>query len=358
MFGNKHRPRNINYLNKCCVGLLCFQSIIYSFYANAQNIRPRLLFIPLAQDGHDQSSEETFLTTLKLNLDRYEMVRAAIDLSEFEEMPTQDQVDHLYPLIGRSRAQGAMWLSRGVNGVLTLHVTTMEAERTIIRLFRQQQGDDAPKELAQTVAALFESAYLLELEDIKKAEASCPPMEVTVREVPPVAHKVVSHWYLSVGGMGALAGHVGPSIQGSGRSGVLLDIASNLGLKLGLGGGFGPLGKDNGYTVDGWSLIGELKFLLHIIAREFQLGPVLGISGGLQSVRVTQNDTIASYRYPKADATLGLNISIPVFNARTAIELGLFLSPYRTEVTTGNDDKIIYRNQAFGWFISYGWYFF
>jgi hypothetical protein len=88
------------------------------------------------------------------------------------------------------------------------------------------------------------------------------------------------------------------------------------------------------------------------------MGPVLGLSGGLQSVRIRENGATDSYRYPKAEAILGLNVSIPVSAARTDIGLGLFLSPYRTEVTASNGDDTIYRNQAFGWFVSNDWFFF
>ena len=283
-----HTFKGIRHSHKYCAGLICLQIVICNTDIHAQDTRPRLLFISLAQDEHEQSDEETFLTTLQLNLDRYEMTRVSIVSPGFEEMPTQYKVDHLYPLIRQNHAQGAMWLSRGINEVLTLHVITMEADRAIIRLFRQQQGDDAPRELAQTVAELFESAYLLELEETDGEETICPPpKEVPVEHTTaPIPHKVAPHWYISATGMGALAGHRGPSIQVAWSSGVLLDIAPNLGLKLGVGGGYGPFGKERGYAVDGWSIFGELEFLLRFVDTGFQMGPALGISGGLQSLRV------------------------------------------------------------------------
>jgi hypothetical protein len=357
-----HTFEGIGRLQKYCAGLICLQIVVCSADIYAQDARPRLLFIPLAQDENDHSDEETFLTTLRLNLDRYEMARVSMDRSGFEEMPTQYKVDHLYPLIRQNHAQGAMWLSRGINEVLTLHVITMEADRAIIRLFRQQQGVDAPRELAQTVAELFESAYLLELEETDDEKMSCPPpVEVPVEHTPapPPQHEVRPHLYISGTVMGALAGHVGgPAIQVALSSGVLLDIAKNLGLRLGVGGGLGPYGEENGYAIDGWSVFGELEFLLRLVDTGFQWGPAVGISGGLQSIRVKEGGLAASYRYPKADATFGFNFSIPVNRVRTDIGLGLFLSPYRTEVTARNDDNVVYRNQAFGWFLSNEWYFF
>ena len=137
----------------------------------------------------------------------------------------------------------------------------------------------------------------------------------------PIKHKVAAHWYISASGMGALVGHIGPSIQVTGRSGVLFDIVPNLGLKLGVGGGYGPFGEEHGYTVDGWSIFGEAEFVLRLFDAGFQMGPVLGLSGGLQSVRVKQNGLATSYKYPKADATLGLNFNIPVYGTRTGIGL-------------------------------------
>lgn len=355
-----HTFEGIEHLYICCTGLICLQIFIFSADIQAQDTTPRLLFIPLAQNEYGQSDEETFLTTLQLNLDRYQITRLSIDRPGFEEMPTQYKVDHLYRLIRQNHAQGALWLSRGSNEALTLHVTTMEADRAIIRLFRQQQADDAPRELAQTVAELFESAYLLELEKKDEEKTSCPPPKEVflTHTTTPIPHKVAPHWYVSATGMGALVGHIGPFIQVIGSSGVLLDIASNIGLKLGMGGGFGPFGKENGYVVDGWSIFGEAEFLLRLVDARFQMGPVLGISGGLQSIRVEEKGSTASYKYPRADAILGFNLGIPVSGTRTAIELGLFLSPYSTEVSASNDNSIIYRNQAFGWFVSNEWYFF
>jgi hypothetical protein len=235
----------------------------------------------------------------------------------------------------------------------------MEADRAIVRLFRQRQGDDAPRELARTVAELFETAYLLELEDRGDEQPRCPPQQAKPQApVSAPSHRVAPHWYVSLSGMGGLVGEVGPSVQVAGGAGVLLDIASNLGLKLGVGGGFGPFGEGSGYAVDGWVIVGEAELLLYLLNRGARMGPVIGISGGLQSVRVEADGSATSYRYPKADAIFGLGFNVPVATARTTLRIGVLVSPYRTEVTDGNDGDIMYRNSALGWFVSNDWYFF
>ncbi|MBN2714472.1 MAG: hypothetical protein JXX14_01380 [Deltaproteobacteria bacterium] len=329
-------------------------------FAEADSSKPRLVFVSLAQDTDGLKDESAFLTSLQLNLDRYDIMQTDIQTPRFEELPTQFQVDAVYALVRQNNAHGAMWLTRGTNNALTLHVATLEAERAIFRLFRQNDSEYAEKELGRTVAELFESAYLLELEERGITESTCPPApaETPEKEEASAPHRPSARWYLSASGRGALAGHLGPSLNVLGSTGVVVQIASNIGLKIGAGGGWGPFGKEAAVTVDGWSVFGEAEFRLNFANAGIKMGPVLGVSGGLQSVRVEQMGASSSYRYPKADAVLGFGFSIPVSQAWTEITFGLFMSPYRTVITDGNDGEIIYRNQAVGWFVSNEWYFF
>lgn len=355
----KHICTVPNRLAIWCACLMVIE-VFWVDFAGAQEINRRFLMVSTTLSGAALTDEEMFLTTVKLNLGRDDMTIIQLDLQGFEEMPVQDKVDYLQPIIRQHNAQGAMWLSVGPGEMLTLYVTTIEVDRAMVLLFRRQRDNNALRELARTAAEHFESAYLLASKAAPIEKMGCPLPEVksdTEKNLP-LTRPVTPHWYISIGGMGALVGHIGPSVQVNGSTGVLLDIAPNLGLALGVGGGGGPFGASGVYSVDGWDIIGELVLSVHLVDTGFQLGPTVGISGGLQSIRAEERGVTNTFLYPKADATFGMNLSIPISSLRMNIKTGLFISPYRTQVTASVGGDILYRNQALGWFVSNEWIFF
>ncbi len=359
MFHNSHRTAFDNFvlgLLSCMLGTILFRC---GSVAAGDEIEPKVVFISLAEIEQHLAAERTFVTTLKLNLDNYVIKEATADSLGLKEMPLHLIVEHLHPLLQQKSTVGAMWLTWANRDVPTLYVATMEQDRVIIRLFRQHQSDDAARELAKTVAALIESTYLLELTQRDEPPAICPEPDNSDDAIPQAQpHRVISHWYVSAMGQGALVGNRGPSPRLSGSSGASFDFAPNWSFKLGGGGGYGPFGKERTYTIDGWELFGEARIELYVIDSGFRMGPSFGIMGGMQSIRVKEDGISRSYRYPKADAVLRLNLTIPVSQVTTMLGFGVVMSSYRTEISAAAEDRLIYRNSALGWLVSVDLVFF
>ncbi len=324
---------------------------------------PTILVVQVAKEPDAEAREKRFVTDLKLSIDGFSIAEIPSLTSDFVDLSLSRQIALIKPLMHQRRTVAAMWLQAVSKDMLLLQVVVLETERVLVRLFEHALKPGSEEALASVAAELIGTAYLFES---GKKEISKPLGDLvkSTRKQAGVAAASPSSWHfhLGVSGRESFVAKEGPGFRIGGFLGIERGLSRNFFLGFFLGGAVGPLGKADSKTesMSGYEVNAQIEAFFGPRLKRFRLGPVLGISGGPETV-IVRRDGFSEQRFGAWTLRAGLGIEARAeLSEKISLkaETGLTASPVRMKVRLKSTHETLFEDGLLDVWFSLGVLFF